>query len=107
MGSVTVTRDHLTYFGDRIIVYGVLSPSSSYATGGESYTAGDFALNVVTRLYVFPSGGYVCEVDHSNLKVKILGHRADSTSSGVIQLEEVSSGADLSSESFPFIAVGY
>lgn len=108
MGNITVNSGKkLTTFGSKKVSFGTLSPSSSYATGGESYTANKFQFGKILKLYVFPSGGYMAEVDHDNKKVKILGQRADSTSSGVIKLEEVSSGSDLSSQEFPYIAIGY
>lgn len=107
MGSVTVTIDEATVFGNRRVTYGTLAPSGSYASGGESYTAGIFRLGTLEKLFVFPAGGYVVEVDLTNSKVKILGQNPTSTSSGVIALEEVAAALDLSGNSFPFIAIGY
>jgi len=107
MGSITVTRDGPPRaVGNRLMAFGTLSPSSSYASGGESFTASMFALGRVERLVVFPSpGGYVAGVDMANGTVKIFGQEPTNATTGVIALSEIS--GDKSAQQFPFIAIGF
>jgi len=107
MGSVSVTISKRTVFGNKRVIYGTLSPSTSYATGGESYVVSKFALRSLEGLFVFPVAGYVPEDDPTNKKVKIRGQEPTNATSGVIALSEVAATTNLSANKFPFLAIGY
>lgn len=56
MGAITVTLlnpgDITAYFGDRKIVFGTIQMSSSYAAGGDTFTAGQFGFEHLDYLDV-------------------------------------------------------
>jgi len=102
MGNVTVTRDGPPrVVGNRFVVTGRLSPSTSYAANGESFTPSMFGLSKIESLIVMPStGGYLPAPDMTNSKVKIFQNAA-----GAGAFAEVS--GDLSAQQFRFEAVGF
>jgi len=102
MGNVTVTRDGPPRaVGSRLVVTGQLSPSATYASGGESFTPTMFGLGKIQRLTVMAAtGGYLPAPDMTNSKVKIFQNAA-----GAGAFAEVS--GDLSAQKFDFEAVGF
>lgn len=105
--ALTITISDKSVFGNKKVRLGTIAFDSSYPTYGESYTAAMFALSKINQLVVFPSGGYTIEPDTTNLKLVVKGQRADSTSSGVVTLEEVDNTTNLSTlTGVPFIIFG-
>jgi hypothetical protein len=101
MGNITVTRDGPPRaVGNRLVVTGQLSPSTSYAAGGESFTASMFGISRLERLTVMPAlGGYLAAPDMTNSKVKIFQNAA-----GAGAFAEVS--GNLSAQKFDFEVIG-
>ena len=101
MGNITVTRDGPPRaVGNRLVVTGQLSPSATYAAGGESFTASMFGLSRIERLTVMPAlGGYLAAPDMTNSKVKIFQNAA-----GAGAFAEVT--GNLSAQKFDFEAIG-
>ena len=101
MGNITVARDGPPRaVGNRLVVTGQLSPSTSYAAGGESFTASMFGISRLERLTVMPAlGGYLAAPDMTNSKVKIFQNAA-----GAGAFAEVS--GNLSAQKFDFEVIG-
>ena len=94
--TITVVSRHQV--ADYDVVKGTIAFSSSYPTGGESYSsAAKFGLSRITRLKVFPVQGYTFEHDATNKKIKAY------TGGG----SEVVNATDLSSVVAQFEAEGY
>ncbi len=97
MGNITVSRDSPDVWGQNRVAFGTLNLSSSYATGGDSYTAAQFGMNKITRLILnLPDDGvnqYVPDEANS----KILGYTAAGAELGAV---------DLSGNACGFIAIG-
>ena len=70
MGAITVSSRNYDLAGSRNTVFGTLALSSSYATGGDTFTAANFGLSQIDHLRVYSGGGYVFETDLTNNKVK-------------------------------------
>ena len=106
--GLTITISDKSVFGNKKVRTGTIAFDSSYPTGGEVYTAAQFALSKIKQLQVFPKSGYLFEDDATNKKLKVLGMNPTSTSSGVIALEEVANTTNLSTlTGVPFFISGY
>jgi hypothetical protein len=55
MGACTVTLVEQTVFGNKRVVYGRIAASTSYAAGGETFTAAQMGLDVIDKMVVIPS----------------------------------------------------
>lgn len=55
MGACTVTVIEQTVDGNKRVVLGRIAASTSYAAGGESFTAAQMGLDVIDKLIVQPS----------------------------------------------------
>lgn len=81
MGAVTVGAASLRHDkGTTEEIHTTITMSSSYATGGDTYSIGDFGARVpatVHSLQVMPAGGYVFEWDSANGKILAYEAAAD------------------------------
>lgn len=75
MGNVSVTPTEWGNAGNVQRTYGTLTLSSSYALGGDSFTARNFGLGTIQTLTVLPVQGFFFEPDVSNLKIKAFTNR--------------------------------
>lgn len=118
MGTVVVTianpgPDPVDYFGSRKVVFGTLHLSTSYATGGDSYTAGQFGMERIDMLEIAqPGDGNTT----SWMLAPILPTTVGQSAAGKIQAFGTGSGAgalaeagniDLSSFVANFLAIGF
>ena len=87
MGAVTVsTRTYLT-LDEAQLVQGQLHLSSSYASGGYTWTPANFGLSVVDRLMLNASGGYTFTPDYSAKKIK--SYTTATSETGAVDLSAV------------------
>lgn len=70
MGAIVVSSRTYDIAGSRNLVFGSLALSTSYATGGDTFTAANFGLNTVDQLRVYSAGGYSFQADLTNKKIK-------------------------------------
>ena len=94
--AITVTIDEDVSYApkhDSVEVWASLAWDSSYPTGGEAVSAGDFGLNEVLKIDINPAGGYVFSWDQENSKI-LAYYGGASTASGA--LPEASNTLDLS-----------
>jgi hypothetical protein len=67
--------------------HGTFGLTGVYASGGVALTPRQFGLQQIHQLAVYPSRGYVFEVDHAALKLKAYYQDADSvTDSALVQV---------------------
>lgn len=78
--TVTLTGDWMESQGNRRAVEATIAFDSSYPTGGESLTAANLGLGVVTHVDVQSKGGYVFAYDYTNSKV--LAYVEEDTAAG-------------------------
>jgi len=105
MGSVSVSVTHQTVWGDVQIVFGTITMSNSYATGGDTLSTGDFGLTELNHLFLSTrTGGYVLAWDKANGKVLAYYGDYDAAADGA--LVQVAATTDLSSVVADFVAVG-
>lgn len=80
---------------------------SSYATGGESLTAGDFRLDSLILVHAEPVDGYVFAYDYTNSKLKAFRQKDPGAAGGAdIALPEVAATTDLSAVATRVFAIG-
>jgi hypothetical protein len=72
MGALTITINRYFTQGNLRGREITLSPSTSYAAGGETYTEQGLGLFEIVNLQVFPDDGLQPEVDYTNKKVKVM-----------------------------------
>lgn len=122
MGTVTVTivnpdPDAYEYEGRNLQVYGTITLSGSYSTGGDTFTTGQFRMERLLYLDInMPGGG----AGHTTayLLAPNLPTTTGLSAAGTIQvfgsgassgaaLVEVTNGTNLSAFSFGFMAIGW
>jgi len=114
MGACTITLDSSPSpnenWGQRNVVFGTLNLSNSYATGGDTFTVGEFALGQLDALIltqdVTAAATYsiTTVVNRTGLKIQAFGNSA-SAGNGLV---EIANNTDLSGGQyrFRFIAIG-
>lgn len=102
MGATTLTVGSHELSGRLRMTQGTGLMSSSYATGGDSFTARALGLRTVTRLVVNNTeGGYMLAPNTDNLTILAYEAGADGNS-----LDQVGATSDLSAEAFDWVAYG-
>lgn len=105
MGACVVTLDtgptHSVDHQRRVT--GTLHLSTSYASGGDTWTAANFGLGLVDDI-VIDSGAWVFQPDITNKKIKAF--TAAGTPGPTVALSEVSATTDLSATVVRFRAYG-
>ena len=94
MGAISVSSRAYDIFGNKQEVSGQLTMSSSYATNGDTFTAGQFGLARLDRLIPISSAGYTFQPDLTNLKIKAFTN------------VEVGNGTPLNGVTVDYIALG-
>ena len=70
MGAITFSLDARVSAGNKTLVIGSITMSSSYATSGDTYTPDLFGLGAVTKIVVTPRTGlYTFRADTANKKI--------------------------------------
>lgn len=113
MGTVTITLDpNPTHTEDHErVVTGSLSLSSSYATGGDSFTVGQLGLGILTdmemygTLAVYDIAASALPAVGQSTSVKILAFGTGAGSGGVFV--QLTGSPDLSADVVRFRAHGY
>jgi hypothetical protein len=104
MGAATVVITKKIYSSDRSVVMGTITPSTSYATGGETFTLASFGLvNGLDDLDVYSTGGFIPSTGTLATAPKLLVHQQSAATGALTQ---VPNATNLSTSSFPFRAVG-
>jgi len=102
MGSVSVEITHRTLWGDCEIIFGKLTMSSSYATGGDTLNPRDLGLENITHLFISQRpAGYDLKWDKTNNK--ILAYQYPDLAGPAT---EVGTATNLSGVEADFIAIG-
>lgn len=101
MGALTVAIKSAWWSGDRRYVRGTITFSSSYSTGGDTYTLGNFRLSALDQLLIQDTGSTAQLVSHDRANKKLL---LFVESAGTIS--EAANGSDQSGVSVEFIAIG-
>lgn len=83
MGALTITIRDRSVQGNKRTYYGTFTGSTSYSTSGETYTIGNFGLNRIDQLDVYPASGYVPEWNSAGASVIM---RRDVAASRVLTL---------------------
>ena len=98
MGNLTFSITQTIVVGNRKMAYGTVTGSGSYATNGDSYTAGDFKMITVEQIIInrSPTDNFY-DADEANLKIKAY---VASTNT------EVANTTDISSVTARFVAFG-
>ena len=102
MGAAVITLATTDVMGNKRVHIGTATLSSSYATGGDTWTENDFGMLAVDQLQLETAGGTIFEPDLTNKKIKAL--RSGDAAQSV--LVEVANGDDLSGITFRFTATG-
>ncbi|MEM2960721.1 MAG: hypothetical protein QXQ02_03710 [Halobacteria archaeon] len=100
----TFSKSFDTVFGDRRIVVGEVTMSSSYTTGGEGLS--NLGLNRVDGIVLLgeATGGYDVDYDHSTGTFKAWYYNYPAAAAGAAV--EVPAGTNLSSVKLKVLAVG-
>ena len=100
--TVTLSENPINFGGGMLFVTGTITMDSSYPTGGEAVTPGQFKGGAIRRLNLFASTtGIVPAWDSTNSKV--MAFWVDTTVDGAA-LGEVANSTDLATTVFPFTA---
>lgn len=84
MGATTQVLGEQTVQGNKRITYGTIALSSSYATGGDTFTAARFGLSRIDKLFTESAVlGRVVSVDMTNLK--LLAYGQDGTTGALVE----------------------
>jgi hypothetical protein len=95
--TVTLSSEPINFGGGLLFVHGTITMDSSYPTGGEAVTPGQFKGGAIRRLMLSASTtGIVPAWDATNSKV-------DTTTDGAA-LAEVVNTTDIATAVFPFTA---
>ncbi len=100
--TVTLSENPINFGGGMLFVTGTITMDSSYPTGGEAVTPGQFKGGAIRRLNLFASTtGIVPAWDSTNSKV--MAFWVDTTVDGAA-LGEVANSTNLATTVFPFTA---
>ncbi|MEM4413045.1 MAG: hypothetical protein QXD59_02085 [Candidatus Caldarchaeum sp.] len=121
MGALLVQIDSESVAGTLRMCTGRVQFSSSYATGGDTYTPRQFRMRHVHSLQINPTGGYVFQPQvgpskvlvfvqsahtHTENTAAVYTQNATTDASAAAPLSEVANGTNLSTVEANFVAYG-
>ena len=100
--TVTLSSEPINFGGGLLFVHGTITMDSSYPTGGEAVTPGQFKGGAFVRVLLSASTtGIVPAFDATNKKV--MAFWVDTSTDGAA-MAEVVNGTDIATAVFPFVA---
>jgi hypothetical protein len=102
MGNVTVSITGRDRLGTRELLFGTITMSASYATGGDSLALALLGMANLEFLFLNGDDGYVPQWDRSTTAPKILLYEAAADGGALDEVAQV----DHSGRILPFIAIG-